>query len=172
MLAAVLYILVTLLANYTAELFIPFFGGLLSVGTFFFGATFTLRDYTHRNGRPFVYMMIAAALVCNVAMSILLDVPWRIILASFLAIALAETADTEVYHRFLDRTWYARVIRSNAISIPLDTTLFTCIAFLGVFPFTQIVQIIFGDILFKAVIASMFMFAHHIPLVNRVLRPA
>lgn len=155
---AILYILATLAANYTADKFIalPFFG-LISIGTLFFGFTFTQRDRVHRHGRRAVYLMIAVAAILNVVQSSLLGVPWRIILASFLAIILAELADTEVYQRFIERPWLARVAASNSVSIPIDTILFTLVAFAGVegFPPITLAAIIFGDIVLKAVISML-----------------
>jgi queuosine precursor transporter len=153
MIDAAIYIIAVLAANYTAAWFIPLpIFGLVSVGTLFFGITFTQRDRVHRHGRRAVYLMIAVAAALNVLESALLDVPWRIILASFLAIILAETADTEVYQRLIRRPWLQRVAGSNAISIPIDSSLFTFVAFGGVFPLMTLVQIIFGDVVLKTVI--------------------
>lgn len=155
MLEAAIYILATLAANYTADWFIPLpIFGLVSVGTLFFGITFTQRDRVHRHGRKAVYAMILAAAVLNVLESVFLGVSWRIIVASFTAIILAETADTEVYHRLLQRPWLQRVVGSNAVSIPVDTVLFTAIAFAGVFPVITLVQIVFGDIVLKTIIGA------------------
>ena len=60
--------------------------------------------------------------------SLFLEVPWRIILASFIAIILSETADTEIYQKLLQRSWFQRVLGSNLVSIPLDSLLFNIIA--------------------------------------------
>ena len=57
----------------------------------------------------------------------------RIFLASFLAIILAETADTEIYHKLRDRSWAVRVLSSNVVSVPLDSITFNVIAFAGIF---------------------------------------
>jgi hypothetical protein len=155
MIDALIYIAATLAANYTAAWFIPLpIFGLVSVGTLAFGVTFTQRDRVHRHGRKAVYMMIAVAAIMNVLLSVLLGVSGRIILASFGAIVLAEIADTEVYQRLIDRPWIQRVAGSNAVSIPIDTILFTLVAFAGVFPVSMLIAIIFGDMVLKAVISS------------------
>ena len=155
MLDALIYIVATLAANYTAAWFIPLpIFGLVSVGTLAFGITFTQRDKVHHRGRKAVYMMIAAAAILNVLESVFLGVSGRIILASFGAIILAETADTEVYQRLIERPWIQRVAGSNAVSIPIDTILFTLVAFAGVFPVAMLISIIFGDMVLKAVISS------------------
>jgi uncharacterized PurR-regulated membrane protein YhhQ (DUF165 family) len=145
-----IYILAVLIANYTATWFIalPIFG-LVSVGTLVFGVTFTQRDRVHRFGRKPVYLMILAAAVGMVFESMVLGVSWRIIAASFTAIVLSETADTEVYQRLLKRPWMQRVIGSNLVSIPLDSLLFNLIAFSGVFAPAMLTAIIFGEIVAK-----------------------
>ena len=145
-----IYIIAVLAANYTATWFIPLpIFGMVSVGTLIFGITFTQRDRVHRYGRRAVYAMILLAAVGMVLESLLLEVPWRIILASFIAIVLSEAADTEIYHQLLHRSWLQRVTGSNLVSIPLDSLLFNLIAFMGVFEPAMLVAIIFGEIVTK-----------------------
>ena len=130
--AATVYIACTLLANYTLDSFLPlgdFF--LLNVGTLFFGITFTQRDRVHRYGRRAVYLTIFAAAVTNVALAAALETPLRYIAVSFLSIVLAESADTEIFQRLKGRRWLTRVASSNAVSAPLDTLIFTLLAFWG-----------------------------------------
>jgi uncharacterized PurR-regulated membrane protein YhhQ (DUF165 family) len=145
-----IYIVAVLVANYTATWFIalPVFG-MVSVGTLAFGLTFTQRDRVHRFDRKVVYLMIFIAAFGMVLESLFLAVPWRIIFASFIAIVLSETADTEVYHKLLQRTWLQRVLGSNLISIPLDSILFNVIAFVGVFEPTMMIAVIFGEMVVK-----------------------
>ena len=146
------YVVCTLLANYTFDSFLPvgeFF--LVNVGTFFFGITFTQRDRVHRYGRTAVYTMIAFAAVANVALALMLGTPLRYVAVGFLAILLSETADTEIYQRLLRRRWLTRVASSNAVSAPLDTVLFTVLAFAGA-PFATagwMVQVIATDVIVK-----------------------
>jgi uncharacterized PurR-regulated membrane protein YhhQ (DUF165 family) len=148
--AMLIYITAVLVANYTATWFIPMpVFGLVSVGTLVFGITFTQRDRVHRYGRKPVYTMIFAAALGMVGESIFLEVEWRIIAASFIAIALSETADTEVYQKLLHRSWMQRVAGSNLISIPLDSLLFNFIAFAGVFDNMTLAKIVFGEIVAK-----------------------
>jgi len=150
---AALYCGAVFAANLTAATFIPLpLFGLISVGTLFFGATFTLRDYAHQHGRRFVYQMIAVAALVNVAGALVTDTPMRIILASFVTILLAESADTEVYQRLIKRPWLQRVSGSNAVSIPIDTLLFTLLAFAWVLPWSDIAAIVWGDMVAKFVI--------------------
>ncbi len=154
--AATIYIAAVLAANATAETFIPLpFFGLVSVGTLFFGVTFTQRDRVHRAGRRQVYTMLVVTAVLATLESVFLDVPWRIIVASCLAILLAEAADTEVYHRLRRHGWYARVAGSNAVSIPLDSIIFTVTAFAGVFSVWTIVEIVWGDVVAKGAVGTL-----------------
>lgn len=147
-----IYLSAVLLANYTATWFIPLpVFGLVAVGTLIFGITFTARDYVHRLGRPRVYTMILVTALAAAALSVIGLTPWRIILASVIAIVLSETADTEVYQRLRKKSWFVRVTSSNAISIPLDSILFNFIAFFGVFSMSMLVAIIFGEIVTKFV---------------------
>lgn len=159
-----IYILAVLLANYTATWFIPLpVFGMVSVGTLIFGITFTQRDRVHRFGRRRVYQMICVAAVGMVLESIFLDVPWRIIVASFIAIVLSETADTEIYHKLLRLSWMKRVLGSNIISIPLDSILFNGIAFLGVFEPGMLVAITFGEIVAKFITGTLAAFWYSRP---------
>ncbi len=159
------YIVCTLLANFTFDTFIdlPLYG-MLSVGTLFFGVTFTQRDRVHRYGRENVYLMIAVAALGNLALSLYLGIPLRFLAAGFLAIILAEAADTEVYQRLLKRQWWVRVATSNAVSIPLDSIIFTAIAFAGTYSVATMSEIVFADIIAKTVVgllAALRLVRHH-----------
>jgi hypothetical protein len=157
---AIIYIAATLAANYAATWFIHFpFFGQVSVATFIFGITFTQRDRVHNTlGRKNVYIMIAVAALLNVIVTILGAVEWRIILASFIAIMLAETADTEIYQHYISNSWAMRVLKSNAVSIPLDSLLFNIIAFAGIFSHWEVASIIFGEIVFKGIVSAVTAF--------------
>ena len=144
----------TVLANYTLDAFLPIGGWfLVNVGTLFFGVTFTQRDRVHRFGRRVVYAMILAAAVANVLAALQVGTPLRYVAVAFLAIVASETADTEVYARLVKRRWLVRVASSNAVSAPLDTVLFTVLAFAGA-PFASVgwmVQVIVTDVVVKYV---------------------
>lgn len=149
---ATLFVAATVLANYTLDAFLPvgpWF--LVNVGTLFFGITFTQRDRIHRYGRRAVYATIGAAAVANVLAAWSVGTPLRYVAVSFLAIVASEAADTEVYQRLLSRRWLTRVLSSNAVSAPLDTVLFTVLAFAGA-PFATLgwmVQVIVTDVIVK-----------------------
>jgi len=149
---AAVFVVCTVLANFTLDSFIPlgdFF--LINVGTLFFGITFTQRDRLHRFGRPLVYRLIAIAAGANVVAALALGTPLRYVAVSFLAIIVSESANTEVYHRLLRLRWIARVAGSNAVAAPLDTIVFTTLAFAGA-PFATLqwmTQVIVTDVIVK-----------------------
>lgn len=163
--AGAVYLSATLLANFTLDAFLPLGGFfLVNVGTLFFGVTFTQRDRVHRYGRRAVYGTILTAAVANVLLAAALGTPRRFVLVSFLTIVLAEAADTEVYQRLLSRRWLVRVASSNAVSAPLDTVLFTLLAFWGQ-PYATpgwMAQVIVTDVLVKyaaGIVAALGMLA-------------
>ena len=63
---------------------------------------------------------------------------WRIVIASIVAMVVSELIDTEVYHWFVTRMTtryqWARVLVSNAVSLPIDNLIFAVGAF-GALPF-------------------------------------
>ena len=177
--AAVIYVLAVLLANFTSTAFIPFpVFGQLAIGTLIFGVTFTQRDRMHSaGGRKFVYKVIALTAFLTLVMLLSATYLWgqplaayleanglkwmsesigsmatggpRVFMASFLAIIIAETADTEIYHKLRERSWAVRVLRSNMISVPMDSITFNVVAFAGWFSPIMLVQVIFGEIVTK-----------------------
>jgi queuosine precursor transporter len=160
--AILTYVVCTVLANYTLDSFIPVplqipaleFTGQINVGTLFFGIIFTQRDRIHAFGRKYAYLAIGLAVIANVVSAYYLQTPWRFIAVSFLALSLSELTDTEVYQRFIKRSWWTRVATSNAVSIPIDSTIFTVLAFFGeafATP-TWMVQVIVTDIIIKLLI--------------------
>lgn len=155
MIWSIIYITAVLSANYTAIWFIPLpIFGLVALGTLLFGVTFTARDYVHRLGRAKVYTMIFVAALSSASLAWLGATPWRVVMASVIAIILSETADTEVYQRLIGKSWLARVTGSNVVSIPLDTVLFNVLAFGGIFPLAVLLSIMIGEIIVKFIVGS------------------
>jgi len=184
--AAIIYIIAVLLGNLTATAFIPFpVFGQVAVGTLIFGITFTQRDRMHaQGGRAFVYKTIAVTAVLTLILLLSAAYVWgapltewlrsgghewladstvslaesgpRVFIASFMAIVLAEAADTEIYHRLRNRSWSVRVLNSNAVSVPMDSILFNVVAFAGIFSPMLLVQIIFGELVIKYSISALY----------------
>lgn len=88
---------------------------------------------------------------------------FRIVFASILAEVIAELVDTEIYHLWVTRVTtkhqWARVLVSNAVSVPLDSVIFGVVAFAGVLPTAVVIDIIIINIVIKFIttIASVWM---------------
>ncbi|MFQ3632614.1 VUT family protein [Roseiflexus sp.] len=155
MVAIALYIVAILAANLTADTILNVGGLQFALGTLFFGVIFTLRDLIHRQyNKMVVYATISGAVGVNIIAAAVSAVSPRIIIASAIALFLSELTDTEVYHALRHRIWLVRALSSNALSAPLDTMLFTMLAFYGVWTNDLIISVIVGDSLIKYVIAA------------------
>jgi hypothetical protein len=101
-----------------------------------------------------VYSTIGACVIANIIAAYTTGTPWRFIVASFVAIALAETADTEIYHKARNKSWLTRVSMSNAVAVPVDTAVFVLLAFYGNESGKIMWQIFQNDVLWKFAIAT------------------
>ena len=164
----VAYVAVVAVSNLLVDKFINLGAfGLLSAGTITFGITFTIRDLAHQAsvqaglGRRPIFYMIGVAAVVNVLVAIATNTPARFLIASFLAILVSEGIDTEIYHRLRSRSWLVRVISSNAVSVPLDSSIFTVVAFFGVDGYDAItmLQIVQADLIFKFLVGTVIALA-------------
>ena len=81
---------------------------------------------------------------------------WRIVAASIIAEVLANLMDTEAYRLWVERVTpryqWARVLISNAISVPLDSLVFCWIAFGGVLPTAVVWSIFAANVLIKGAV--------------------
>ena len=145
-------------------------------GTFIYPLTFTLRDMVHKLlGRRSARTIIIATAGINLLMAgyfaFLSALPpdpswalqeafagvltpvWRIVIASIAAEVFSELLDTEVYHlwvtRITRRYQWARVLLSNAFSIPVDSLIFCWGAFGGVLPAPIVWSIFWANVLVK-----------------------
>jgi uncharacterized integral membrane protein (TIGR00697 family) len=78
---------------------------------------------------------------------------WRIVFASIVAEVVSELIDTEAYHWFVtkvtrDKQW-ARVLVSNGISIPIDSLIFSVVAFGGIMPWSVVFDIFIFNLIVK-----------------------
>lgn len=128
----------------------------VDMGTFVYPITFTLRDLVHKTaGRQAARTMILTSAAVNLFLAAYLAwtvrVPsdptwglgdayadvlgpiWRIVLASLVAMVISELIDTEVYHWWVTKVTtgkqWARVLVSNAVSVPIDNAIFAVGAF-------------------------------------------
>lgn len=172
------YIAAQMLAD-IASLRIVLMGSMsIDAGTFIYPLTFTLRDLVHKvAGIKAARAIIITAAVINLFMAgyfwfvsrlpadpqvgpqleftMVLSPVWRIVFASIAAEVISELIDTEAYRFWVDkvtvRYQWARVLFSNALSIPLDSLIFAWLAFGGVLPNTVVWSIVLSNIIVKGI---------------------
>jgi len=152
------------------------FGLSVDAGTFIYPITFTLRDLIHKRlGKQAARLVILLAGGINLFMaaffafsawlpgdpswglagefSRVLGPVWRIVIASIAAEIAAELVDTEVYQLWVTRRHqWARVLISNAVSVPLDSLIFCWAAFGGVLPPATVWSIFLANLILKGVV--------------------
>lgn len=187
------YVVCQIVADVGATKFVQIGGVVMPAGTFVFALTFTLRDMLHKQlGKEWARAAIVAAAGFNLFLSgylwlmTRLDAPvwfdlaegWNAIFNIVPAIALgsigaelvSELVDTEVYHfwmtRFGDLPQWTRVAASNLISTPLDTLVFSLLAFSLLPPIfgaeamgigDALARVASGQVLYKAAVALVSM---------------
>ena len=156
------------------------FGLAVDMGTFIYPITFTLRDVVHKVlGKRSAQTVIITAAVINLLMaayfswvasvpsdpdwglgvefSAILGPIWRIVVASILAEVVSELIDTEVYQWYVDRfgqrNQWARVVLSNAVSIPVDSLIFSIGAFGWALPWGVVWQIFLFNLVVKYLVS-------------------
>lgn len=160
-----------------ASIGLPVVGRLaIDAGTFIYPITFTLRDVLHKIlGKKVVQKIIMTSAVINLLMSLffafvvalpadkswglqtelqaILGPIWQIVFASIVAEVFSELADTEAYSFFVKKITtkfqWGRVLFSNFIAIPIDSILFSFIAFWGKLPVSVIWSIVVSNIMVK-----------------------
>lgn len=176
LLVSVSYIAAQMLADISSLQIVQIFGMSLDAGTFIYPITFTLRDLAHKVlGVKGVRILIISAAVINLFMALyfwfvsrltpdtaagsseiwgqVLSPVWRITLASIAAEVVAELIDTEAYRIWVEKVTrkyqWMRVLVSNAVSVPVDSALFSFLAFFGMMPLTSVIQIFWGNVIVK-----------------------
>lgn len=99
-----------------------------------------------------------ASVSMNDAFARVLAPAWTIVLASIAAEVVSELVDTETYHFWMTkvtrRFQWARVLVSNAVSVPLDSLIFSWLAFgLGFgMPASEVWQIFWFNVIVKGAV--------------------
>ena len=170
------YVAAQMLADIASLQIVSVFGLSLDAGTFIYPITFTLRDVAHKVvGLKGVRTLIFSAAVVNLFMALffwfvsllppdtaagsseiwgrVLAPVWRITLASIVAEVVAELIDTEAYRFWINkitkRHQWGRVLVSNAFSVPIDSLLFSFLAFYASMPVQSVWQIFWGNVILK-----------------------
>ncbi len=179
LLVSISYIAAQMLSDIGSLQIVSIFGFSLDAGTFIYPITFTLRDMAHKVlGKKMVRVLIISAAVINIVMAFyfwlvslltpdtaagssniwgaVLAPVWRITAASIIAEVVSELLDTEVYHiwvtRMTTKYQWLRVLISNAFSVPLDSFIFSFLAFMGQMPTYVVWQIFWGNVLVKGIV--------------------
>jgi uncharacterized integral membrane protein (TIGR00697 family) len=174
-----LYIAAQIISDVASLKIAILFGLAVDAGTFIYPITFTLRDLVHKRlGRQAARVVIVLAGGINLFMAAffafsawlpsdpswglgaefarVLGPVWRIVTASIAAEILAELADTEAYHLWVTRVTrrhqWARVLASNAVSVPLDSLVFCWAAFGGLLPSATVWSIVLANIILKSIV--------------------
>jgi uncharacterized integral membrane protein (TIGR00697 family) len=154
-------------------------GFSIDAGTFIYPLTFTIRDLVHKRlGKKVARTVIVLAAGINLFMAAffqfaawlpqdaawglgreftsILGPVWRIVLASITAEVIAELIDTEVYHFWVTRITrkyqWARVLTSNAVSIPIDSLIFCWLAFGFTLPHSVVWSIFWANVIVKGLV--------------------
>jgi len=154
-------------------------GFSVDAGTFIYPLTFTIRDLVHKQlGKTAARAVIILAAAINLFMVVffqfaawlpqdpswglgeefatILGPVWRIVMASIVAEVIGELIDTEVYHFWVSRITrkyqWARVLSSNAVSIPIDSLIFCWGAFGLMLPNSVVWSIFFANVILKGLV--------------------
>lgn len=154
-------------------------GFSVDAGTFIYPLTFTIRDLVHKQlGKAAARTIIILAAVINLFMvvffqfaawlpqdpswglgkefAIILGPVWRIVIASIMAEVISELIDTEIYHvwvsRITQKYQWARVLTSNAVSIPIDSLIFCWGAFALTLPSSTVWSIFLANVMIKGMV--------------------
>ncbi len=173
------YIAAQILSDITSLKIITILGFSMDAGTLIYPFTFTLRDLAHKKiGARGTRILIFAAAGINLFMAGLfwlvaylpgdaaigeqaefakvLAPVWRIVMASIIAEVIAELLDTEMYRFWVERITrkhqWARVLVSNAVSVPVDSVIFCSIAFWGAFPPQVVLAIFWSNVIVKGIV--------------------
>lgn len=188
-----LYVAAQLIADVAATKLVEIGGIVMPGGTFIFALTFTLRDVVHKRlGREWARAAITIAALLNILLAVYMAAvgrlpspdffglgdAWGAIFAIVPAITIgsiaaewvSENTDTEIYHwwrgRFPNAPQWSRVAVSNIVSLPVDSIVFTLLAFVLLPPLfgaesmpmgLAIARIASGQIIFKAVVTLVSM---------------
>ena len=154
-------------------------GFSIDAGTFIYPLTFTIRDLVHKQlGKTAARTVIILAAAINLFMvvffqfaawlpqdpdwglgrefSTIFGLMWRIVIASIIAEVISELIDTEVYHFWVSRITrkyqWARVLTSNAVSIPIDSLIFCGVAFGLALPNSVVWSIFLANVIIKGLV--------------------
>ena len=177
-LVSVFYVAAQMMADIGSLRIVMVAGFSIDAGTFIYPLTFTLRDMVHKvAGIKIARILILVAAAINLIMALFFKIVailppdltvgsqsefalvlapvWRIVGASIIAEVISELIDTEGYRFWVERVTkkhqWARVLVSNALSIPIDSFIFSFLAFWGSMPIAVVMSIFFSNMIIKGI---------------------
>ncbi len=177
-LVSVLYVAAQMMSDIASLRIVMIAGYSIDAGTFIYPLTFTLRDMVHKvAGIKAARILILTAAGINIFMALFLRVVsllppdltvglqeefglvlspiWRIVAASIIAEVVSELIDTEGYRFWVEKVTkkyqWARVLFSNLFSIPIDSFLFSFLAFWRLFPTSVVISIFVSNMIIKGI---------------------
>ena len=177
-LVSVFYVAAQMMSDIGSLRIVMIAGFSIDAGTFIYPLTFTLRDMVHKvAGIKIARMLILAAAGINLVMALFFKIVailppdlsvgqqpefamvlapvWRIVGASIIAEVIGELIDTEGYRfwveKVTDKHQWGRVLVSNALSIPIDSFVFSFLAFWGIMPSAIVFSIFFSNMIIKGI---------------------
>jgi uncharacterized integral membrane protein (TIGR00697 family) len=177
-LVSVLYVAAQMMSDIASLRIVMIAGYSIDAGTFIYPLTFTLRDMVHKvAGIKAARILILTAAGINIFMALFFRVVsllppdltvglqeefglvlspiWRIVAASIIAEVISELIDTEGYRFWVEKVTkkhqWARVLFSNLISIPIDSFLFSFLAFWRLFPTSVVISIFVSNMIIKGI---------------------
>lgn len=171
------YLFFSLVANIASTKLISIAGMVTDAGILYY-FIFTWRDLLHKQlGKKAAITMIWVAAALNLAAALffqlvvalpgeatwaaaggqtawefIFSLQFRLVIASIIAFVFSELVDTFVYEWWVKKhkgNEWSRVVISNAVSMPVDTILFTVIAFSGVVSNPILWQIFYTNTILK-----------------------
>lgn len=170
------YIVISMMSNISSLRIVMILTFSMDAGTLLYPITFTLRDLIHKKaGKDIAIFAIITAAIINLCMFIVFYIVAklpadmlvgaqnqfgevlipgiRIVIGSIVAMLIAEFVDTFVYTMVVKKLGskmeWLRVIASNGFSVPLDSIIFSIIAFYGEMPLEVLVGIVISNIIIK-----------------------
>ncbi len=146
--------LLAFVANYYAATFVEAGSLTFAVGTLTFALGYTLDDYIRRyHGRVATIIAVAAGALGTLIYTLTFDGGLgRIVLASLASLVVASSVDIRLQTFLLGGPIWRLVLVSNAVSLAIDTVVFTLLAFYGV-DGIAIPNLIAGDYLVKMIMS-------------------
>lgn len=177
-----LFIAFQMMADIMSLRIVTAFGLSIDGGTLVYPLTFVVRDAVHRlTDKIVARQVVITAAVVNLIMIILFWIvahmpadmfvgeqtsfgevllpAWRIVIASITAEIISGVLDGELYSfwgKIKPSSTWQRAIFSNLFSVPVDSAIFSLIAFYADLPMAVIYSIIISNILIKFAMAGAF----------------